>query len=85
VPLYEYECPLCGKFEILQTNYSDQSADKCPECGNLSERVVSLCGFKPFVSFWSEALCPTPGQQVEIRSRAEEMALCKANGCVRAE
>ena len=45
MPLYEYECPKCGKrIEILQKLGEDGSSLKCGECGAVGLRkLLSGC------------------------------------------
>jgi putative FmdB family regulatory protein len=40
VPLYEYECAHCGRFEIIQ-KFSDQPLLTCPTCGRAVQKVLS--------------------------------------------
>ena len=40
MPLFEYKCPRCGRFEILQ-KYSDPSLMACPTCGKEVHRLLS--------------------------------------------
>jgi len=40
VPIYEYRCEKCGKFEKMQ-KYSDPILEQCPECGSRAERLIS--------------------------------------------
>jgi putative FmdB family regulatory protein len=40
VPLFEYKCPRCGRFEILQ-KYTDPSLMACPTCGKEVHRLLS--------------------------------------------
>jgi len=40
MPLYEYECPVCGRFEHLQAVQSPVLED-CPTCGSKVKKVVS--------------------------------------------
>ena len=45
MPLYEYECPACGRvFEELR-RAGDESGATCPQCGGLAFRIVSLSAF----------------------------------------
>lgn len=43
MPLYEYDCPACGRFEVLQ-KMSDAPLDK-HECGNPVKKVMSASAF----------------------------------------
>ena len=40
MPLYEYECGACGRFEIIQ-KFSDSALTECPKCGNPVEKLLS--------------------------------------------
>jgi len=41
MPLYEYECFLCGhRFERIQ-RVSDETVTECPECGGSVRRLLS--------------------------------------------
>ncbi len=31
MPIYEYECPVCGRFEVIQ-KFSDKPLTQCPQC-----------------------------------------------------
>ncbi len=40
MPLYEYECEDCGRFELLQ-RFSDPALTACPRCGSRVEKLLS--------------------------------------------
>jgi putative FmdB family regulatory protein len=40
VPLYEYQCPKCGRFELIQ-KFSDAPLSKCPTCGSEVQKLLS--------------------------------------------
>jgi putative FmdB family regulatory protein len=40
VPLYEYQCETCGRFEIIR-KFSDSALSDCPKCGNGVEKLPS--------------------------------------------
>ena len=40
MPLYEYQCPKCGRFEIIK-KFSDARLTVCPTCGRKVERLLS--------------------------------------------
>jgi putative FmdB family regulatory protein len=40
VPIYEYKCDKCGKFEKLQ-RMSDAPLTTCPQCGGLVKKLIS--------------------------------------------
>ena len=41
MPIYEYECVNCGKFEEVQ-QINDEKLKKCPKCNNDVRRLISL-------------------------------------------
>jgi len=45
MPIYEYECPNCGKhYEIIQ-KFSDEPLNRCPECGGHLHKLISRTSF----------------------------------------
>jgi putative FmdB family regulatory protein len=45
VPLYEYQCPKCGTFEIIQ-KFSDAPLVVCPTCGSEVTKLLSAPAFQ---------------------------------------
>jgi putative FmdB family regulatory protein len=44
VPLYEYECPKCGTFELIR-KFSDAPVTECPTCGRPVQKLASAPAF----------------------------------------
>jgi len=40
VPLYEYQCPTCGRFEVIR-KFSDPPLEECPTCGKAVTKLAS--------------------------------------------
>jgi len=40
LPLYEYLCPKCGRFELIR-KFSDDPVKKCPTCGSEVQKLLS--------------------------------------------
>lgn len=40
MPLYEYECAGCGRFELIQ-KFSDPALNACPTCGREVHKLLS--------------------------------------------
>jgi putative FmdB family regulatory protein len=40
LPLYEYQCPQCGRFEVIQ-RFSDAPLSVCPTCGKEVQKLLS--------------------------------------------
>jgi len=40
LPLYEYLCPKCGRFELIR-KFSDAAVTKCPTCGAEVQKLLS--------------------------------------------
>jgi len=45
MPLYEYHCETCGRFETLQ-KFSDGPLTACPTCEGAVERLISAPAFQ---------------------------------------
>lgn len=56
MPIYEYECEVCGRFEVIQ-KFSDRELKECPQCkekGRKSavKKAVSASAFHLKGSGW---------------------------------
>ena len=40
MPLYEYQCPKCGRFELIK-KFSDAPLTECPTCASPVEKLLS--------------------------------------------
>ncbi len=40
MPLYEYQCPKCGRFELIR-KFSDPALTTCPTCGAAVQKLLS--------------------------------------------
>jgi putative FmdB family regulatory protein len=45
LPLYEYDCPEHGRFELVR-KFSDPPVEKCPKCGKKVQKVLSAPAFQ---------------------------------------
>ena len=44
MPLYEYQCPKCGRFELIR-KFSDEPVTECPTCGRPVQKLASAPAF----------------------------------------
>lgn len=56
MPIYEYECPVCGRFEVMQ-KISEVALEACPSCQSAGrqssvQRIVSASAFHLKGSGW---------------------------------
>lgn len=51
MPLYEYQCDACGRFETLQ-KFSDKPLKRCPTCSKPVNRLISAPAFQFKGSGW---------------------------------
>ncbi len=51
MPIYEYTCPRCGDFEVMQ-RISEDSLEKCPTCGAKVAKLISRSAFHLKGSGW---------------------------------
>ena len=40
MPLYEYQCPKCGRFEVIR-KFADEPLTICPTCGSEIQKLAS--------------------------------------------
>jgi len=45
LPLYEYQCPACGRFEVIR-KFSDEPLTACPTCGQEIQKLLSAPSFQ---------------------------------------
>jgi putative FmdB family regulatory protein len=51
MPIYEYQCPKCGTFELMQ-RITESALKKCPTCKSKIERLMSRTSFVLKGSGW---------------------------------
>lgn len=51
MPLYEYQCPSCGNFEVIQ-KFADAPLSTCPTCGTGVSKLPSAPAFHLKGSGW---------------------------------
>jgi putative FmdB family regulatory protein len=66
MPIYEYKCEKCGKFEKLQ-KISEEPLTVCPSCGSKVERIISK---NVGVVFKGSGFYTTDSKQIKDRARA---------------
>lgn len=45
MPIYEYECSCCGKFEEIHMHISEK-LERCPKCGKKVKLLISRGSFQ---------------------------------------
>jgi putative FmdB family regulatory protein len=51
LPIYEYECPKCGVFELMQ-KITDEPIKRCPRCKSKVKKLISESSFHLKGSGW---------------------------------
>jgi len=51
MPIYEYECPKCGQFEVTQ-RITEAQLKKCPDCRSNVRKLISSTSFQLKGSGW---------------------------------
>src|SRR4029077_18840605 len=52
MPLYEYQCDVCGhRFELIR-KFSDPPVETCPKCGGHVQKLISASAFQLKGSGW---------------------------------
>lgn len=45
MPIYQYRCRKCDKIFDILDKMPGKPEFKCPDCGKLSERIMSACNY----------------------------------------
>ena len=84
MPLYEYHCQKCGRFEKLQ-KFSDGPLAKCPTCGGAVERLISAPAFQFkgtgwYVTDYGKSGAEAPGSKEQGSKGADSKSSDSASG-----
>uniref|UniRef100_A0A7C5ALS4 Zinc ribbon domain-containing protein n=1 Tax=Desulfobacca acetoxidans TaxID=60893 RepID=A0A7C5ALS4_9BACT len=52
MPIYEYQCAVCGRVKEVWQRFSDPPLASCPECGGAMTKLISHCAFHLKGSGW---------------------------------
>jgi len=52
MPIYEYQCTVCGKVMEAWQKFSDEPLTICPACGGAMCKLISNCAFHLKGSGW---------------------------------
>jgi len=74
MPVYEYDCPKCGTFEVSQ-KMSDPALTRHDSCGEEVQRRISLTAFSLKGSGWASDGYSSSG------GKASASAPCGAGAC----
>jgi putative FmdB family regulatory protein len=47
VPLYEFRCPECGRFDVLRDMQDAGDITPCPSCDHPAQRLYTVSGGRP--------------------------------------
>ena len=74
-PTYEYDCLKCdAKYSVIKSIKSYDGKDRCPDCGNVGDRVYSAKVAFIGTSVQDAEYNPAFGQVVNNKSHREELA-----------
>jgi len=75
VPLHEYACGRCGRFEVLQ-KFADPALTVCPACGEAVNRLISA----PAIQFKGSGWYVTDyARKSSVASKADAPASASAS------
>ena len=75
MPIYEYECKLCGYHHEVMQKMSDDPLVQCPSCGQPGLRkLVSAAGFRLSGSGWYETDFKKAGKRNLVEKDSKESA-----------
>lgn len=73
MPLYEYACPSCGTFEVIQ-KFSDAALSECPKCASPVEKQLSAPAFHLKGTGWYITDYARKGQSEGKAAKGEKAA-----------
>lgn len=76
MPIYEYECPKCGTFEVMR-KISEKPLKKCPKCRSKVNKLVSQTSFQLKGTGWYVTDYSSKGK-AKAKEKAESMEKSKA-------
>lgn len=68
MPIYEYKCPTCQRFELFQS-ITAEPLSTCPTCGQPVERLIS---FNPNIIFKGSGFHITDNRSSEYQKKSKE-------------
>jgi putative FmdB family regulatory protein len=77
LPLYEYECPKCGTFELVR-KFADAPLESCPTCARPVEKLASAPAIQFKGSGWyitdyaRKSSGPEGGKEAKDKAAAKE-------------
>ncbi|GIW42483.1 MAG: FmdB family transcriptional regulator [Candidatus Binatia bacterium] len=70
MPIYEYQCPKCGRFEIMQ-RITEDALRRCPKCRSKVTKLISQSSFQFKGSGWYVTDYARAGKQDGKKAEAE--------------
>ncbi len=75
MPIYEYECPICGRFEVFQ-KITDENLKECPKCKEKGKSIP----VEKLISESSFVLKGTGWYETDYGKGAHSSKSCGCNG-----
>jgi putative FmdB family regulatory protein len=77
MPIYEYECTVCGNHHEIIQKISDKPLVKCPQCAGKLQKLISQSAFHLKGSGWyatdyAKKSCSAPTSSVKCEDKATE-------------
>ena len=76
MPIYEYECEKCGRFEVMQ-KISEPALKKHPDCGKKVQKLISGSSFALKGGGWYADLYSKPSGKADKPEKAESKPAAK--------
>jgi putative FmdB family regulatory protein len=73
MPIYEYECPKCGQFEVTQ-RITEDALKKCPTCKSKVRKLISNTSFQLKGSGWYATDYAKKGTTTESKESGKDGA-----------
>jgi putative FmdB family regulatory protein len=60
MPIYEYQCLVCGKEHEIKRSHNEMPLTKCPDCGGEMKKLMSNTSFVLKGKGWYKTDYPSP-------------------------
>lgn len=81
MPIYEYDCPKCGEFEVTQ-RITEEPLKRCPTCRSKVRKLISNTSFQLKGSGWyltDYARKDSGGKKDAVEGKGESTAESKSD------
>ena len=85
MPIYEYTCEKCEITKEITHGMSEKKSPKCPTCGKVMKRIISLNSFQLKGAGWYKTDYPKSGSSGAAKKESDGDAPAKGDASGKAD